>query len=67
MRLGKGNRFVWHAIVIEQITGDEQGVYLSLYGARDDRLKAVLIEGTVGLALLCFAVAVTIQMHIGRV
>jgi hypothetical protein len=65
--LGKGNHFVWHAIVIEQITGDEQDVDLRRYGAFDDRLKTVVIEGAVCLALLRFAVAVTIQMHISRV
>src|SRR5262245_17498453 len=53
--------------MVEQITGDEQDIDLSRDGARNDRLKAVVIEGLVGLALLWFAIAVTIQMHIGCV
>ena len=63
--LGKRNRFIRDPIVIEQITSDEQHIYFCRYSARDDRLKAVVIEGTVCLALFRFAVAVTIQMYIG--
>jgi hypothetical protein len=63
--LGKRNRFIRDAIVIEQITSDEQHIHLCRYGACDDRLKAVVIEGTMCLALFRFPVAVAIQMHIG--
>jgi hypothetical protein len=64
--LDKGNRFIRHAIVIEQITRDEQHIHLCRHGALNDRHKAAVIEGTVCLALFRFAVAVAIQMHIGR-
>jgi hypothetical protein len=63
--LGKRNRFIRDPIMIEQITSDEQHIYFCRYSALDDRLKTVMIEGTVCLALFRFAVAVTIQMHIG--
>ena len=63
--LGKCNRFIWDPIVIEQITSDEQHIHFCRYGACDDRLKAVVIEGTVCLALFHFTVAIAIQMHIG--
>ncbi len=63
--LGKRNRFIRDPIVIEQITSDEQHIHFCRYGACDDSLKAVVIEGTVGLALFRFTVTVAIQMHIG--
>jgi len=63
--LSKCNRFIWDPIVIEQITSDEQHIHFGSYGARDNRLKTVVIEGTMGLALFRFAVTVAIQMHIG--
>jgi hypothetical protein len=65
--LDKRNRFIRDPIVIEQIASDEQHIYFCRQGALDDRLKAAVIEGTVCLALFRFAVAVAIQMHIGRV
>jgi hypothetical protein len=64
--LDKGNRFVWNAIVVEQITSDEQHIHFGSYGTLDDRLKAGAIESTVCLALFGFAVTVAIQMYIGR-
>jgi hypothetical protein len=63
--LSKRNRFIRDPIVIEQIASNEQHIDFCRHGTRDDRLKAAVIEGTVCLALLCCAVAVTIQMHIG--
>jgi hypothetical protein len=51
--------------MIEQITSDEQRIHFCSHGACDDCLEAVIIEGTVCLALFRFAVAVAIQMYVG--
>jgi hypothetical protein len=51
--------------VIEQIASNEQHIHFCCQGALDDRLEAALIEGTVCLALIRFAVAIAIQMYIG--
>jgi hypothetical protein len=58
--LGKRNGFIWDAIVIEQITSDEQHIHFCGQGTRNDRLKAAMIEGTVCLALVRFTVTVAI-------
>ena len=62
--LHKRNRFIRDPIVIEQITGDEQHIYFCRH-ARESISQAVVIEGTVCLALFRLAIAVAIQMHIG--
>jgi precorrin-6B methylase 1 len=41
--LSKGNRFVWNAIMIEQIPGNEQHIYFGRHRTLDDRLKALVI------------------------
>jgi hypothetical protein len=63
--LGKRNRFIGDPIMIEQIASNEQDIDFCCHGARDDRLKAAVIEGTVCLALVRFAITIAIQVHIG--